>query len=161
MTTQAELVITSPMGPLCLKEQHGYLTHCTWTDQALHSQYASPFLWQVAQQLHEYFSGKRLAFDLPLAPAGTPFQKAVWQALTTIPYGQTCSYQQLAQAIGCDKAYRAVGNANGQNPLCIIIPCHRVIRANGGLGGYTGGIRYKEYLLALEHHPSGINSAMA
>ena len=101
-------------------------------------------------QLDEYFAGKRQIFDLPLSPKGTDFQQTVWKQLQEIPYGRTISYSQLAKAIRHPKACRAVGSANGKNPIAIIIPCHRVIASNGGLGGYAGGLDIKIQLLALE-----------
>ena len=104
----------------------------------------------VVAQLMEYFAGTRRQFDLPLAPAGTPFQQRVWAALLDIPYGHTISYGELASRIGQKSASRAVGLANGSNPLPIVIPCHRVIGANGKLTGYGGGLPIKERLLALE-----------
>jgi methylated-DNA-[protein]-cysteine S-methyltransferase len=104
----------------------------------------------VVAQLTEYFEGGRQRFDLSLAPEGTPFQQRVWRALLNIPYGDTISYAQLAARIGQPSASRAVGLANGSNPLPIVIPCHRVIGANGRLTGYGGGLAIKERLLALE-----------
>jgi methylated-DNA-[protein]-cysteine S-methyltransferase len=105
---------------------------------------------RYAQQLHEYFSGRRKSFDLELAPKGTPFQLAVWTELRNIPYGDTISYAELARRIGKPAAVRAVGAANGANPIPVIIPCHRVIGSNGTLTGYGGGIERKQWLLALE-----------
>jgi methylated-DNA-[protein]-cysteine S-methyltransferase len=105
---------------------------------------------EAARQLREYFAGKRTRFDLPLAPEGTEFQKRVWRKLQDIPYGQTISYGELARQVGNPKASRAVGAANGQNPIPIVIPCHRVIGANGELTGFGGGLPTKEALLALE-----------
>jgi methylated-DNA-[protein]-cysteine S-methyltransferase len=104
----------------------------------------------VATQLKEYFDGRRRVFELPLAPEGTPFQLRVWNALLEIPYGETISYGELAARIGDRSASRAVGLANGSNPLPIVIPCHRVIGSNGKLTGYGGGLPIKERLLALE-----------
>jgi methylated-DNA-[protein]-cysteine S-methyltransferase len=104
----------------------------------------------VVSQLTEYFAGQRRRFELPLAPEGTPFQQRVWRELQDIPYGVTISYGQLAARIGQPTAARAVGLANGSNPLAIVIPCHRVIGANGTLTGYGGGLPIKERLLALE-----------
>jgi len=104
----------------------------------------------AAQQLHEYFEGKRRSFDLTLNPQGTPFQLAVWEQLLAIPYGQTLSYGALAARLGNPNASRAVGLANGSNPIAIVIPCHRVIGANGKLTGFGGGIDVKQKLLALE-----------
>lgn len=102
------------------------------------------------RQLEEYFAGARREFTIPLHPSGTPFQERVWQALLTIPYGQTCSYGQIAARIGNPKASRAVGMANHKNPIAIVIPCHRVIGADGSMTGYGGGLDIKEYLLKLE-----------
>lgn len=106
----------------------------------------SPYL----AQFTAYFSGKLQQFDLPMAAKGTPFQQTVWRALCDIPYGETVSYLEIAQAIGNPKAVRAVGAANGRNPLSIIVPCHRVIGRSGDLTGYAGGISIKRWLLALE-----------
>lgn len=105
---------------------------------------------KVVAQLRDYFAGKRREFDLPLAPEGTPFQLKVWSALRTIPYGETWSYGELARRIRKPKAARAVGAANGQNPIPIIVPCHRVIGANGSLTGFGGGLKIKRILLELE-----------
>lgn len=105
---------------------------------------------QLVTQLEQYFSGNRKTFDIPLAPRGTPFQLAVWNALLEIPYGATMTYAQLAHRIGRPRAVRAVGAANGANPIPVIIPCHRVIGSNGTLTGYGGGIERKQWLLALE-----------
>lgn len=105
----------------------------------------------AAQQLHDYFSGQRKSFDLPLQPAwGTPFQRAVWQALQRIPYAHTSTYGDIARDIGNPKAVRAVGAAIGQNPHTIVVPCHRVVGANGSLTGFAGGIERKQHLLAHE-----------
>lgn len=104
----------------------------------------------AATQLAEYFAGHRRNFELLLRPHGTAFQLEVWQALAQIPYGETRSYAELARAIGRPKAQRAVGGANGKNPLPIVVPCHRVIAAGGGLGGYSSGVERKQQLLELE-----------
>jgi methylated-DNA-[protein]-cysteine S-methyltransferase len=104
----------------------------------------------VKAQLAEYFDGKRRDFDLPLAPAGTDFQKEVWSALCTIRYGETRSYGEIAASIGRPQASRAVGAANGANPIPIVVPCHRVIGASGDLTGFGGGLEVKRFLLALE-----------
>jgi methylated-DNA-[protein]-cysteine S-methyltransferase len=113
----------------------------------------SQLLTQAVDQLDEYFEGKRKGFDLPLDLEGTDFQMKVWKALEKIPYGKTRSYTEIAQKINHPKAVRAVGTANAKNPICIIIPCHRVIAANGSLGGYsgTGGAQAKARLLQLEN----------
>lgn len=102
------------------------------------------------KQLMEYFKGERVKFNLPLNPQGTDFQKKAWNALLHIPYGKTWSYQQQAKEIKCPKAVRAIGSANGKNPISIIIPCHRVIGKNGTLTGYNGGLHIKQALLKLE-----------
>lgn len=116
---------------------------CTGTD-------ATHLLLQAAQQLREYFAGTRRTFSLPLDPAGTEFQKTVWEALRTIPYGQTRTYKQIAQQIGHNQSFRAVGMANNRNPIVVVVPCHRVIGYDGKLTGYAGGLDVKERLLALE-----------
>ncbi len=113
-----------------------------------------PFRAALAQ-LKEYFAGRRRKFDLVLAPEGTAFQRAVWQALTRIPYGETVSYGELARRIGNPQASRAVGLANGANPLPIVVPCHRVIGADGSLTGFGGGLEIKRKLLALERANAG------
>jgi methylated-DNA-[protein]-cysteine S-methyltransferase len=110
---------------------------------------AAPFP-LLRRQLAEYFAGQRTAFELPLAPAGTPFQRNVWDALLAIPYGETRSYGELAAAVGKPGAARAVGRANHDNPIGVVIPCHRVIGAAGSLTGYAGGVDRKRYLLELE-----------
>jgi methylated-DNA-[protein]-cysteine S-methyltransferase len=110
----------------------------------------------VAQQLAEYFGGARREFDLPLSPSGTVFQKQVWAALLEIPYGQTTSYGALAADIGSPSASRAVGLANGQNPISIVVPCHRVVGANGALTGYGGGLPAKRWLLTHELTNAGL-----
>jgi len=110
----------------------------------------TPLIREAAEQLNEYLAGKRKAFDLPLAPEGTPFQKAVWKALTGIPYGETRTYKEIAETVGKPRACRAVGMANNKNPIAILIPCHRVIGADGKLTGYAGGLDIKKKLLDLE-----------
>jgi methylated-DNA-[protein]-cysteine S-methyltransferase len=109
-----------------------------------------PILLAAERQLTEYFSGTRTEFDLPLDPSGTEFQKRVWRALREIPFGQTRSYRDVAKAVGSAKAVRAVGLANGKNPLSIIVPCHRVIGSDGSLTGFAGGLEAKAALLAFE-----------
>ena len=105
-----------------------------------------------AKQLSEYFAGKRKTFTLPLSPQGTHFQNKVWHQLCRVDYGKTASYLDIANALGKPTASRAVGTANGKNPIAIIIPCHRIIGANGSLTGYAGGLQRKSYLLNLESH---------
>jgi methylated-DNA-[protein]-cysteine S-methyltransferase len=109
---------------------------------------------EAIRQLRDYFAGRRTGFDLPLSPEGTPFQLAVWRQLQDIPYGGTISYGELARRVGNPKASRAVGAANGANPIPIVIPCHRVIGADGRLTGFGGGLPVKEALLALEARSS-------
>ena len=145
------VVISSPVGPLGIEAHAGALTRITF--HASHR--PSPVIVddvvvEACRQLNEYFEGRLKAFSLPLAPEGTAFQRLVWQALTEIAYGETVSYSQLAQRIGRPSAVRAVGAANGQNPIPIVIPCHRVIGADGRLVGFGGGLGVKQYLLGLE-----------
>lgn len=148
--------MNTPVGKLLLAGDEHSLRHIDFQDGphpakpgADWQEDAKPFR-RVIQQLKEYFAGKRQSFDLELAPAGTPFQLKVWRALRRIPYGSTWSYGQLAQRVGNPKAARAVGAANGQNPLPIVVPCHRVIGANGSLTGFGGGLSIKQKLLELE-----------
>jgi O-6-methylguanine DNA methyltransferase len=119
-------------------------------DQESFSDPAYAIIRETCRQLDEYFAGKRREFHLPLSPQGTDFQQKVWKQLQTIPYGQTISYAQLAQAVDKPKACRAAGSANGKNPISIIIPCHRVIASDGSLGGYASGVQAKKQLLDLE-----------
>jgi len=126
-----------------------------WTESALGT------VGEAVRQLREYFAGRRSEFDLPLGPEGTTFQRSVWRTLQEIPYGQTVSYGELARRVGNPKASRAVGSANGKNPLPIVIPCHRVIASDGTLGGFGGGLPTKEALLALETKGSVRNRAVA
>ncbi|MHC1745777.1 MAG: methylated-DNA--[protein]-cysteine S-methyltransferase [Negativicutes bacterium] len=110
----------------------------------------TPLIKEAAQQIKEYLAGKRKVFDIPIAAKGTPFQQIVWEALRAIPYGETRSYKEIAENIGQPKACRAVGMANNRNPIALMVPCHRVIGANGKLVGYAGGLDIKEKLLNLE-----------
>ena len=145
--------IDSPLGMLTLTEENGALISLDFTPDMPLLPPASALLMEAEKQLQEYFSGCRNAFSLPLSPKGTPFQLRVWQALLHIPYGESRSYAQLAQMIGNPRACRAVGGATGTNPLPILIPCHRVIAADGGLGGYSCGLDRKTFLLQLEKIP--------
>lgn len=142
----------TPIGNLVLAGDAAGLRHILFAADDLPAGWTHDpaFLPAARQQLAEYFAGTRRVFDLPLAPAGTPFQQRVWHALCDIPYGRTISYGALAQRIGNPAAARAVGLANNRNPLPIVIPCHRVIGADGSLTGYGGGLHVKEHLLALE-----------
>lgn len=143
-------VLISPCGQLELAEENGAITRLAFVEDLPLTPPCAPLLEQAAAQLEEYFAGQRREFSLPLAPAGTPFQQKVWQALCEIPYGQLCSYGQLAAKVGNPKASRAVGMANHRNPIAIIQPCHRVVGADGSLTGYGGGLDKKELLLRLE-----------
>lgn len=144
--------LKTPVGLLTIGEEDGALASIQFhgIDAALCP--PTPLLQYAQEQLTAYFSGQRKTFALPLAPHGTPFQRAVWQALQKIPYGQTRSYGEIAALIGKPHAYRAVGAANHCNPLPILIPCHRVVGANGTLTGYAGGLTTKQFLLELEKH---------
>ena len=145
------LLCETPIGLLQIVEDDSAITQIRLADNSFSRETEeTPLLLEAKRQLTEYFSGKRKNFELPLAPKGTPFQQKVWTALQTIPYGETRSYQQIAEQIGSPKACRAVGLANNKNPIILAIPCHRVIGADGQLVGYAGGIWIKEKLLALE-----------
>jgi methylated-DNA-[protein]-cysteine S-methyltransferase len=123
---------------------------------------SQPLLRTALDQLAAYFAGRLFAFDLPLAAAGTEFQKSVWQALVQVPYGATASYAEIARRIGRPKAVRAVGAANGRNPIPIVVPCHRIIGSTGRLVGYGGGLAMKKMLLELEaEHAERLRSAAA
>ena len=142
----------SPVGILEIKSDNQAITEVRLLNNnpVLRHTSENPIIEKVCHQLNEYFAGKRKKFDLPLSPKGTVFQQAVWKQLQEIPYGKTISYSQLAKSINNPKACRAVGSANGKNPVIIIIPCHRVIASNGGLGGYACGLDIKKQLLELE-----------
>ncbi|WP_117232489.1 methylated-DNA--[protein]-cysteine S-methyltransferase [Vibrio maerlii] len=146
----------SPLGDVVIQANEKgitgvwFETHTTQPDDlGVHDDF-DYLLQKAVAQLKEYFSGQRSHFDLPISTHGTDFQNKVWQALTTIPFGETWSYQDLADAIGSPKAVRAVGAANGKNPVSVIVPCHRVIGKNGKLTGYAGGVERKKHLLVLE-----------
>jgi len=148
--------VPSPLGPLLLAGEDDGLRLLHF-EQPGRSWPVGPdwvereaFFAEAARQLEEYFLGRLRSFDLPLAPQGTPFQLRVWKALRRIPYGETRSYLDVAEGLGVPRAVRAVGAANGRNPIAIVIPCHRVIGSNGSLTGYGGGIELKARLLALE-----------
>jgi methylated-DNA-[protein]-cysteine S-methyltransferase len=142
-----------PVGALGITEEAGAITGVffgrdkTFPDAVIAE---TPVIKKAADQLAEYFDGRRRSFDLPMTLRGTDFQLAVWKALLTIPLGETRCYQDIAAQIGRPKALRAVGMANNRNPIVIIIPCHRVIGKDGGLTGYGGGLPVKQYLLDLE-----------
>ncbi|WP_349928793.1 methylated-DNA--[protein]-cysteine S-methyltransferase [Acinetobacter sp. A1-4-2] len=150
--------MASPVGILKLVANDTALVAVVWENEnpkrlrlaELIEQVNHPILLATQKQLTEYFAGTRQQFDLPLDFEGTEFQKKVWQALLTIPFGETRSYRDIAEQIGNVKAVRAVGAANGKNPISIIAPCHRVVGANGKLVGFAGGLDNKEILLKLE-----------
>jgi len=142
----------SPIGGLRLHSSAGLLTAIDFDARVHGTRVADPVLDAAEQQLAEYFAGERTVFDLPLANDGTQFQQKVWSELRKIPYGQTATYGEIAARLGYDNAVsRAVGAANGANPIPIIVPCHRVIGANGALTGYAGGLDRKTTLLNLEN----------
>ena len=141
----------TPVGRLCIGEENGSITRVTWTQLPKnYLQEETALILKCKNQLDEYFIGERKSFDLPLAPKGTEFQKKVWDALKEISYGETRTYGEIAETVGNPKAARAVGMANNRNPIAIIVPCHRVVGANGKLVGYAGGMEQKGKLLHLE-----------
>ena len=142
-------VMESPVGPLRIDEEDAFIIGVNRADTPLKAP-DTPLLQECVRQLRAYFDGSLTGFDLPLNPQGTPFRKKVWAALQEIPYGETRSYGQLAEMVGQPRAVRAVGGANHHNPIAILIPCHRVIGADGSLTGYGGGMDKKEFLLRLE-----------
>lgn len=144
--------LDSPLGRLRLVSDGHALLRIEFAGQhgSDGTQQDDPVLAQTARQLQEYFSGQRQHFDLPLGARGTSFQSSVWQALCKIPYGELRSYQDIANSIGKHSAVRAVGAANGRNPIPIVVPCHRVIGSNGRLTGFAGGLPAKQLLLELE-----------
>ncbi len=157
--SRTHVVVDSPIGPMTVVAEEGAVVG-VWMDDQRHLPPDETFghpdtgdsvvLKEAERQLGEYFAGHRTDFDLPLAAKGTPFQRRVWDALREIPYGQTISYGELARRIGQSNASRAVGLANGKNPISIVVPCHRVIGSSGKLVGYGGGLVRKQTLLELE-----------
>jgi methylated-DNA-[protein]-cysteine S-methyltransferase len=147
----ASTVVDTPIGPVGLTASEAALTGVSFHADRARPDGSSPVLDEAARQLDAYFAGELTAFDLPLELHGTEFQRECWLALATIPYGQTVSYGEQARrlGLGSDKA-RAVGAANGSNPLPLVLPCHRVIGADGSLTGFGGGLHVKRYLLELE-----------
>lgn len=142
------LTFLSPLGALTLVEEEEALTELRFGDFG--GRDASPLLTRARREIGEYLAGTRRRFDLPLAPAGTPFQQEVWRALQAIPYGECRTYGAVAAAVGRPKACRAVGMANHCNPLPLLVPCHRVVGAGGRLTGYAGGLERKRLLLVIE-----------
>ena len=150
------LTVETPLGPLTVVSGETSVEELYLpgdTPEGTIPDCRTELLCQAEMELQEYFRGVRRDFDLPLAPAGTPFQLRVWQELRRIPFGQAVSYGEIARRIGLPKASRAIGQANHRNPIPILIPCHRVIAAHGGLGGYGGGTDLKIRLLELEGYP--------
>lgn len=157
MTALTRCTVSSPVGPITLVASPTGLRAVVWggddTDEADvvdATPGRTPILDEAARQLDDYFAGRRLDFDLPLEPAGTDFQLAVWRVLRGIPYGRTISYGEQARRLGDPKKARAVGGANGRNPLGIVVPCHRVIGADGSLTGFASGVESKKWLLEHE-----------
>mgnify|MGYP006201052923 FL=1 len=156
------MYMDSPVGALKLVAHDQALVAVMWDNEdhkrvrlaELIEDRQHPMLLRVKKQLEEYFTGQRQQFDLPLDFQGTDFQQQVWQALLTIPYGEKRSYKDIAVQIGNEKAVRAVGAANGRNPISIIAPCHRVIGSSGALVGFAGGLDKKQILLSLEQSKS-------
>jgi methylated-DNA-[protein]-cysteine S-methyltransferase len=146
----AKCVFETPLGKIIAVADEEGLCSLDFDENASASDEENVHLTQLQRELTEYFEGKRKTFDVRLNPKGTPFQRAVWRTLCDIPYGNVISYSQEAQMLSHAKAVRAVANANGKNPIPIIIPCHRVIAKGGGIGGYSGGIWRKEFMLELE-----------
>lgn len=145
-----EAVIGSPLGNLLLIENENKLSEVAFTEDEVTSLPENALLTLAKNQLEAYFDGRRKKFTLNLNPKGTEFQQKVWQELLLIPYGSTISYQEMANRLGDPKCIRAAARANGQNPMAIIIPCHRVIGSGGEMTGYAGGIQRKKDLLTLE-----------
>ncbi|KYG68031.1 cysteine methyltransferase [Bdellovibrio bacteriovorus] len=157
MNSQKQYLMKSSLGPLHIVASEQGLQGIFWKKQNMPfdnltdtKHPAVQFILKTQKQIEEYLQGERQEFDIPLDLIGTDFQKRVWSHLQKIPYGETCSYKEIAVALGDPKACRAVGTANGRNPVSIIVPCHRVIASDGTLGGYAGGLPTKSFLLNLE-----------
>ncbi|OLS31978.1 MAG: Methylated-DNA--protein-cysteine methyltransferase [Candidatus Heimdallarchaeota archaeon AB_125] len=142
----------SPIGNLVVISNQQSILECNFQNKKKQSKEIPRILERALKQLDEYFKGERRKFDLDLSPSGTEFQEEVWKQLIEIPFGSTISYRELAVNVGNKRAVRAVGNANGKNPISIIIPCHRVIGSDGKLVGYGGGIEKKKWLLDFEQN---------
>lgn len=166
---QRSCFLQCPVGILEIEERDGAVTalRLAGTGSAIDGCRAAgqggpdgAVLSEACRQLDEYFRGVRTRFDLPLSYEGTVFQRKVWDALRKIPYGETRSYAEIAAAVGSSKAVRAVGQANGRNPLMILVPCHRVVQKDGGIGGFSCGVEVKRYLLDLERRFAGAVSGI-
>jgi methylated-DNA-[protein]-cysteine S-methyltransferase len=142
--------IESPLGLIEIRAADSAVTAVRFVARKDRAPRSNPAVRNAAQQLQEYFAGKRRDFQIPLAPGGTEFQKSVWSQLLRVPFGMTASYRDIAAAIGNPRATRAVGAANGSNPIAIVVPCHRIIGSNGHLTGYGSGLWRKEWLLLHE-----------
>jgi methylated-DNA-[protein]-cysteine S-methyltransferase len=149
--------ISTPLGPIVIGASDNAIIAVEFDrgQQILNNDGAGDLIDLCSQQLNEYFDGKRRRFDLPLHLVGTAFQRGCWNELMKIPYGETRSYAELAKAVGNPRGFRAVGMANHDNPIAVIIPCHRVIASDGKLGGYGGGLPAKQWLLDLERRVAG------
>jgi len=147
---------SSPIGTLEITVNENGIKSVLFVENEPSIRSSNPVLNECTKQLSEYFENKRTEFDLPLNPTGTNFQKTVWEELQNIPFGKTISYMNLAKRLGDPKVIRAVGTANGKNPIAIIIPCHRVIGSDGSLTGYAGGLKRKQWLLEHESSQSSL-----
>jgi methylated-DNA-[protein]-cysteine S-methyltransferase len=150
---------TNPLGVARITEEDGFITSISIKDDDYNTDdttKSSPILQQAIDQLDEYFAGKRLDFDLPFKQKGTDFQQTVWKQLLTINYGQTISYSKMSEQMGNPLAIRAIASANGRNSLWVVVPCHRVIGADGTLVGYAGGLWRKQWLLEHEAKVAGV-----
>ena len=145
-----QILYHSPLGSLILKADEFSLLSISFDEELVGQSYTNDILKETVIQLDEYFSRKRIQFNLPLAPKGTDFQQSVWKQLSTISYGWQVSYLQLARSMNHVLAIRAIANANGKNPIPIIIPCHRVVGSKGELTGFSGGLWRKQFLLEHE-----------
>jgi len=150
MTDRCYGYFTSPIGLIEIGVTSGALVSLIYVDQRRYDAHPNAIVDCTFAQLGEYFAGRRRTFDIPLVLQGTDFQKRVWQQLLAIPFGQMVSYLDIARALGNPKAVRAVGAANGHNPVSIVVPCHRVVGSDGSLVGYGGGLERKEWLLRHE-----------
>ncbi|WP_118974516.1 methylated-DNA--[protein]-cysteine S-methyltransferase [Taibaiella koreensis] len=155
----------SPLGPVRISASEQGLLSVSFIEEAQGQYLTEPVLANTlsrlaAQQLDEYFNGKRRAFDLPLLPTGTAFQEAVWRELVKVPFGKTESYGYIAHQLNNPLSIRAVGSANNRNPIAVFIPCHRIIGADGSLTGYAGGLWRKEYLLKLERAGQPVQTSL-
>lgn len=150
--TSVSMIVRTPLGFVKIVEQDHMISELSFAEKPEKEEnHESPVLKEAKRQLLEYMAGARKAFDLPMKEQGTAFQKKVWQALRSIPYGETRSYKQIAEMIGNPKAARAVGMANNKNPILLLTPCHRVLGSNGQLVGFAAGIDIKKELLKIEN----------